>query len=107
MDQILLSLIDCGVAKASKLIRRLEGEGLVSKPNSQARNYSYTVHKSPEAKEKIRYFFGSDLSVFPELREFFNGESRKLGKRVDSNKGNKSSMKRRRSETLARITCEC
>lgn len=63
--------LDCGAAKASKLIRRLETEGLVSKPNSQTRVFSYTVHKTPEAKKKVYYYFGQDLTAFPELAGYF------------------------------------
>lgn len=65
------SHLDCGLTKASRLIRRLESEGLVSKPDSQAKVYHYDVHKTAEAKEKIRYFFGLDLAAFPELRPYF------------------------------------
>lgn len=67
-----LCMLDCGVAKASKLIRRMESEGLVTKPNSQAKSFTYIVHKTPEAKERIRYYFGLDLNAFPELKGLFN-----------------------------------
>lgn len=66
--------VDCGVAKATKLIRRLESEGLIIKPNSQNRATTYTVIKSPEAKEKIRYYFSLELSVFAELAPYLKGK---------------------------------
>lgn len=69
------------MAKAAKLIRRLESEGLVSKPSSQTKVFHYSVHKTPEAKDKIRYFFGLDLSVFPELAVFFKSRPPKVSTR--------------------------
>lgn len=65
-----LPAVDCGLTRASRLIRRLESEGLVSRPDSQAKVYHYNVHKTAEAKEKIRYFFGLELTAFPELRPY-------------------------------------
>jgi hypothetical protein len=93
--------LGCGVAKASKLIRRLEGEGLVSKPNSQIRTFSYTVHKTPEAKEKIRYFFGLDLSAFPELMGLLKGGC------VSPKRLIRPSMpaKRRKSVSYEKVSC--
>lgn len=96
------------MAKASKLIRRLESEGLVSRPESQTRRYDYTVHKTPEAKERIRYFFTQDLSVFPELMSYFKdksgpgvGKSKKSQSQVDPAKA----VKRRKSVTIENVSC--
>lgn len=97
------------MAKASKLIRRLESEGLVSRPESQVRTYAYTVHKTPEAKERIRYFFSQDLSVFPELMSYFKDKSGvevcKSKKAAATNEEAARPPKRRKSVTIGKVSC--
>lgn len=102
--------IACGVAKASKLVRRLESEGLVSRPNTQG---PFLVHKTSQTKDKIRHFFTADLSVFPELAIYL-GAAKKAG---HNNGGSKAATKsgpatapiipakRRQSMTAERVAC--
>lgn len=56
------------------MIRKMEGEGLIARPETQTRTYAFTVHKTSEAKEKIKFFFSHDLAVFPGLACFLVGK---------------------------------
>jgi hypothetical protein len=95
------------VAKASKLIRRLENEGLIGKPNSQARINAYTVYKTAEAKEKIRHFFSLDLSVFSELAGYLKGKGDEKNnlKRCKQLISTTNATKRRKSVSTEKVSC--
>lgn len=86
----------------------MESEGLVSRPNTQG---PFLVHKTNQTKDKIRYFFTADLSVFPELAIYLG-----TAKKTDHSKNSKSvkpapatvpivPAKRRQSMTAERVAC--
>lgn len=103
-------VVACGVAKASKLIRKLESEGLVSRPNTQG---PFLVHKTSQTKDKIRHFFSSDLSVFPELSTYLKKENKRANGKKDApplevkmeHTAVIAPVKRRKSITTEKVSC--